>query len=112
MIRLRQIRVLVEEDSRELLIKKIKKVLQVDDIRDVTIVKRSIDARQKSSLFYVYEVDVTCQDEMRIIKKTHSPNVFLAPNEEYIIPAAGSLLMKERPVIIGSGPAGLFCGYL
>lgn len=112
MIRLRQIKVLVEEDSRELLIKKIKNVLQVDNIRDVTIVKRSIDARKKSSLFYVYEVDVTCQDEVHVIKKAHSTNVFLTPNEEYIIPTSGSSLLKERPVIIGSGPAGLFCGYL
>lgn len=112
MIRIRQIKILVEEDSRELLTQKIKKVLHIDDIKNIVIIKKSLDARKKSSLFFVYEVDVDCSEEVYIIKKAHSTNVFLTPNEKYLLPNPGSTLLKERPVIIGSGPAGLFCGYL
>lgn len=112
MIRLRQIKILVEEDSLEYLEKKIKKLLHVPILREISIIKKSLDARKKEQLFYVYEVDVSCESEEQIIKKRGSINLFLAPKEEYVLPTSGDERLKQRPVIVGSGPAGLFCGYM
>ncbi len=75
-----------------------------------TIFKRSIDARDKSKLFYVYALDV------EIIGK---PQKAFKPNEvskitlyNYKTPQIGSKKLKTRPVVVGFGPAGMFCAYL
>ena len=60
MIRVRQIKVAVERDSEENLIKAVCKKIRIskEDILELNIYKQSIDARNKNSIFYVYEVNV------------------------------------------------------
>src|SRR5699024_6733467 len=61
---------------------------------------------------YVYEVDVKVKEEGRILKKVFSKDIFLTPKEEYQYPDSGSVSLSSRPVIVGTGPAGLFCAYM
>ena len=110
MIRLRQIKVRIEEDNLINIKRKVIKKLKVDQINKIEIVKKSIDARDKNNIYYVYELDVNTPFEDKIIKKNLS-DVIKTPNEEYIIKSKGNI-PYERPIIIGSGPAGLFCGYI
>lgn len=78
-----------------------------------TIRKQSIDARKKQELHYVYAIDVcvSAQEEKRILAKSKG-KVVIAPDETYrFVPATGLPKIKHRPVIIGAGPAGVFCAY-
>lgn len=74
--------------------------------------KRSIDARKKQEIHFVYVIDVslTKKEEQRILVKSKG-KVLLVPNEEYSFTPCGTKSLTYRPVIIGAGPAGLFCGY-
>ena len=51
-------------------------------------------------------------NERTIVKKLHNPSIVIASGQTYTFPKEGVLQQKHRPVIIGTGPAGLFCGYL
>ena len=114
MIRLRQIKVAVPMDQTLMLRKKVGQLLKVpeDKISSLTIVKQSLDARKKEHLFYVYEVDVEVPNEASILARCKSKDIFLAPTQKYQVPSHGTQFLKDRPIVVGSGPAGLFAAYL
>lgn len=77
------------------------------------ILKRSLDARRKPELYYVYTVEVETAREASLKKHFQKvPSVsFRPPLPKYTYQAAGVKVLTHRPVIVGTGPAGLFCGY-
>lgn len=113
MIRIRQIKLPITSSS-DILKVKIAKILKisVEDISKISIVKKSIDARKKDNLFYVYEVDVKTSLENKILKNNKGKDIFLSPEETYVFPTSGTTPLEKRPIIVGTGPAGLFCAYL
>jgi len=50
-------------------------------------------------------------NESLVLKKAKNPNASVAKDTNYVFPTSGTDLLKDRPVIIGAGPAGLFCAY-
>lgn len=117
MIRINQLKLPVEH-TPEALLKKTAKTLRVapEAIGELKIVKQSLDARKKPELYYSYTVDVTVKaggvKEAAMVHKAKSPNVAIAKDAAYRFPEYGAEKLKERPVIIGTGPAGLFCGLM
>ncbi len=111
MIRIRQIKLPINHNKNDIK-KKILKKLKVNenDIQAFTINKQSIDAR-KNEINYVYEIDVKIKNEEKILNKK-IPDAIKTPNEIYKFKITGNKQMKHRPIIIGSGPAGLFAGYM
>lgn len=110
MIRVRQIKVGIGSTTEEIE-KEIKRKLKIDKINKMIINKQSIDARKKPHIYYVYEVDIeTCNEED--ILKRHIKDVIKTPDQQYIFPELGDKELESRPIIVGSGPAGLFCSYL
>ena len=116
MIRISQIKLDVhhtESDLRE----KICKLLRIreDELLSYTRKKQSLDARKKPQLFYVYTVDVEVKNEREIkkrMKKKKSSDIQFQPEETaYTLNGCGVRSLAHRPVVIGMGPAGLFCGY-
>jgi len=114
MIRIRQVKVPIMEDNEKTIINKISKKLHIKttSIKDYQVIKKSIDARHKDSMFYVYEFDADIEEEASILKKYHSNDVFLSPTEEYLFPKKGTNKLEDKIIIVGSGPSGLFCAYL
>ena len=110
MIRCRQIKVSVTEEQDFVLRKKINKLLHVSDFT-YHIHKRSIDARDKNLIYYVYEVDVEVENEEKVIHSVSSSDIFIVKEESYSFPE-NTVFMDSRPIIVGSGPAGLFCSYM
>lgn len=108
MIRVRNIKLLIEEDNEENLLNKTCKKLRINNINNYNIVKKSIDARDKNNIYYVYELDIDTNEKVRIDNK----DIFNTPNEEYKYSVTGTDKLNNRPIIIGSGPAGLFCAYM
>lgn len=114
MIRVRQVKVKLLEDSEEKRLEYISKRLKVDKklIKKYTINKKSIDAREKSNILVVYEFDVLIEEESKVLKKLKDKDIFLTPSLEYVVPKMGEIKLKKRVLIVGSGPAGLFCAYM
>ena len=113
MIRISQLKLSVFHDERELT-DKIRKTLKLskNEAFSYEIKKRSIDARKKPDLYYVYSLNVKVKEEDKILKRVHSNSVISIEEKEYEIPNCGEKPMNYKPVIIGAGPAGLFCSYL
>lgn len=120
MIRINQIKLPISHTDKEL-IKKAANLLGVDPdkILSCKIVKKSIDARKKPEIYFIYAIDIETENEDGILDRLssgrshHSRSVQITKAKEqgYIFPDSGEIKINKRPVIIGTGPAGLFCGY-
>ncbi len=78
------------------------------------IEKKSIDAREKNSIKYVYSISVELSDtnvESRLLKK-YSGKITKEDRCEYLFSPCGKLPLSERPVVVGTGPAGMFASYM
>lgn len=113
MIRIQQLKMPINHTEDELL-GKIAKTLRLPQQQIVSwkIIRRSLDARRKPELNFVYTVDVATQKERQILKKVYNKNIMLSSDQSYRFPEAGATLLKTRPVIAGCGPAGLICAYM
>ena len=113
MIRINQLKLPIDHTEQDLY-KKAAKTLKIDSkmIEDINIIRQSLDARKKNDIIYVYSIDVKVSKEKQILKKVNNNNVMLSPAVKYRFPDSGTERLKDRPVIIGFGPAGLFCGYM
>ena len=77
-------------------------------IKKYEIAKKSIDARDKNDIFYNYSVIFHLKDEYKI-KKITKNIVILDEDESKAEKIKVTRKSNARPVIIGAGPAGLFC---
>lgn len=113
MIQIQQLKLPVSHTEEELK-QKIAKILRLSsgEIQGYDIKKQSIDARKKQEVSYVYTVAIQVKNEETLLKKAKNNNISIVKETEYIFPESGTEALHHRPVIIGSGPAGLFCGYL
>ncbi|MDD3279576.1 MAG: FAD-dependent oxidoreductase [Lachnospiraceae bacterium] len=111
MIRILQLKIPVTH-TREQLLDKITRELHItkEQIDSWKIHKRSIDAR-KEPVKYVYQIDVCTSEEAGILKKSKHNNVMSITEKAYVYPTSGKEKLQHPPVVIGSGPAGLFCAY-
>lgn len=146
MIRINQIKIIHDlekrisnDQLRDVLIKHAAKILHVDksQIKDIEIIRHSIDARKKPEIFDIYLIDVSLSgpDEKKVVNKCKNKDVAFKEKEDYDFDkqVLGILnknnenenssddrfsfdirkaLDNDRIVIIGAGPAGLFCGYM
>lgn len=114
MVRLQQIKLKIPHTDSQLR-KKVCKLLCVgeESVISYKITKRSLDARKKPELFYVYTIEVELRQEAAVRKKLkNKEHVFFEEKEEpYCAVISGTQMLPCRPTIIGTGPAGLFCGY-
>ena len=109
MIRIKEIRVPINDDNLKKHVSK-KLSISLSDILEIKINKKSIDARRKE-IYYVYEVDALVKNEESILENKNK-DIIVTPKEVYSFTNFGSKKILKRPIIIGSGPAGLFCAYL
>ncbi len=76
------------------------------------IYKESIDARRKHKITFVYTIDVKVKNEAYIISKKKNAGISYTPDMSYEYVQRGTEKLKNPPVVIGAGPAGLFAGCL
>lgn len=97
------------DDDDKLAIIRAKHILSKEkiDVRDFdfSIYKKSIDARDKNNIFIVYTVLATSQSNVRI-NLSNNIRVFEEPKLDINV---GEEILFERPIIVGMGPAGMFC---
>jgi len=81
------------------------------DLLGVRVRRRGHDARKPGVIALVYTLDVEVRDEDALLKKFHgSPHINPAPDETYRYPVHAATPPATRPVVIGSGPCGVFAG--
>lgn len=112
MIRINQIKLPIEHTDAQLR-KKVCKALRISEkqILELSVAKRSIDARKKPELQYIYSVDVTVENEASVLKKVANNNIMSTKPKKYVLPLLNRQHITVPPVIVGAGPAGLFCAY-
>lgn len=113
MIRVSDIKLPLESAEGEELHRAVARRLKVSDreIVDLKIFKRSVDAR-KDTVFFVYTVDVELFNEERVMAGALGKGVTKTPDMSYHYVGTGQLKMKGRPVVVGSGPAGIFAALI
>lgn len=113
MIRIQQLK-LNETHTKAELDREIVKNLKIkrEEMISYEIIKRSIDARKKPVLKFVYTVDVLTTNEAKILKRAKSAAIQISEKRMYQIREKGAVKLNKRPVIVGCGPAGLFCALL
>ena len=113
MIRIRQVKIKVLEDNEDKWLEVISRKLRIkkSNIIKVVILKKSIDARDKNNIYFVYEFNVLVKNENEVLKKVKSEDIsiYLEPKLEI---TKGVENLDSRIVIVGAGPAGLFASYL
>lgn len=111
MIRITQMKLPVTH-TKEALKEKIAKTLRCGKLPFTYEIRRqSLDARHKNDKKFVYTVDVFFQDEKKISKKVYNNNIMSIKEEPYHFPKPGEESLDFPPVIVGSGPAGIFCAW-
>ncbi|MDD6208828.1 MAG: FAD-dependent oxidoreductase [Clostridiales bacterium] len=101
-----------EEENRvvkETICKKFR--LLETDITECFILRKSVDARKRETASYVYTAVIAVKNEKALLKKDRKHQMELYEPARYSSPAImGEQTLSHRPVIVGTGPAGLFCG--
>ena len=113
MIRVNQVKVPLSHGQEDVLYKTAK-ILRTapEKILSWQIVKKSIDARKKPDITVVYSVDVRVDAQYAVLARCGNSQVQAVTDKPYIFPQEGTEKLVHRPIIIGTGPAGLMCGYL
>ena len=79
-----------------------------NEIKQLDLKRRSVDARKKNDVRIIYTVDVAVKGrEDKILKMAHCARASLAQDPVYHVPQPRSI-PAQRPVIVGFGPAGMF----
>jgi uncharacterized FAD-dependent dehydrogenase len=84
-----------------------------EELIEFSVFKRGYDARKKSNILLIYTLDVSTNiDEQLLEKFRKDAHVKLTPDMSYNFVASAPEKIKQRPVVIGMGPCGLFVGLL
>ena len=86
----------------------IKKTLKTDKEFEYIFFKLSLDDRRRNQVKYIASIDVDVPNPEKLLKRLHNNNVMLTNATQYRFPEPGNVKMTYRPVVIGTGPGGLF----
>ena len=122
MILIQQLKLRVPHEEKEIKAKAAKVLLlREEEILGMEILRCSLDARKKPEIFAIYAVEVKVSDEKKVLEKAlknkrAKEQFSLSSRVRYQFPNNNGNLSKDiderfRPVIVGAGPAGLFCAY-
>ncbi len=112
MIRIENIRLDLDEDVSQLRIHIIQ-ILQISENTSFTfhVRKKAVDARHKKRIYITYTVDLDGLDEDNLLSRSYPANHRIRKVDSYRFEIKKTTaIIKERPVIVGTGPCGLFAG--
>ncbi|MBQ8011817.1 MAG: hypothetical protein IJ265_09700 [Oscillospiraceae bacterium] len=111
MIRLQNIRLPLdyrEQDLRSAAAKKLR--ISADSILSLKIRRRSVDARKRNAVSFLFSLDLETAQEQKLLQ------IFARDND--VLPVTETPYMVDkcthpvRPVVVGFGPAGMFAAYV
>jgi uncharacterized FAD-dependent dehydrogenase len=100
-----------EEALKAALLKKLG--IPADELLELSIFKRGVDARKAHAILLVYSLDVSLKNEAKILAKFNKdPHVRPTPDTTYQFVAQAPVNLKNRPIVVGFGPAGIFAALI
>jgi uncharacterized FAD-dependent dehydrogenase len=113
MLRLTEIRLPLDHDEHALRQAVLERLgTDAAMLADLRVFRRAVDARKRANIVFTYTVDVTLSDTAATARLAAVPGVRPAPDTTYRFPAHAPARLKNRPIVIGTGPCGLFAGLL
>ncbi len=111
MIRLQNIRMPLDYTERDLYRTAAKKLrIPEENITSLKVRRRSVDARKRDAVSFLFSLDLSVKQEEQLLKKyTRDHDVQRITETPYTVPSCQSC---ERPVVVGFGPAGMFAAYV
>lgn len=112
MIRLTEIKLPLDHDEnaiKDAIVSKLK--ITPEQLHSFNVFKRGYDARKKTAILLIYTLDISVDNEEQLLTTfAKDQHVKVAPDTAYKFVAQANNDLKERPVVIGFGPCGLFAG--
>ncbi|MDR1349924.1 MAG: hypothetical protein LBJ59_03915 [Zoogloeaceae bacterium] len=110
MLRLTDLRLPLEHDDAALKDALLVRLgIDAEALEDFRVFRRAHDARKASQIFFVYSVDVSVKDEAAVLRRCAADaQIMPTPDMTYHPVARAKADETRRPIIIGTGPCGLF----
>ncbi|MEA2008154.1 MAG: hypothetical protein U9O54_03460, partial [Chloroflexota bacterium] len=87
--------------------------IQPDELLGYSVAKRSYDARRKDNIKLVYSLNVEVKQEKEVLRRKQKDNTIrLAPDTSYKFVTQAPAHLSQRPLVVGTGPSGLFAGLI
>ena len=120
MLRINEISLPLDHDEQDLTLAIAARLdIEPVDLSSYSVFKRSYDARNKSNIQLIYQVDaILDQDtELRVLQRAgHESAIKRSPDTRYQLVAQAEAefpaARQQRPLIIGFGPCGLLAALL
>jgi uncharacterized protein len=114
MLRLTELKLPLDHPPEALRVAILKRLqLRDDDLLGFSIFKRSYDARRKHALLLIYAVDAEVKNEAALLKKFRKDrHLQPTPDMNYRFVGHAPDNLKERPIVVGFGPCGIFAALL
>ena len=112
MLRLNNLKLPLDHNTDELEAAVLKKLgIQPDEMVSYSVYKRSYDARRKNEIKLIYTIHVEVRKEKEILRrKRKDDTIRIAPDTAYKFVTKAPDNLSHRPIVIGTGPCGLFAG--
>jgi uncharacterized FAD-dependent dehydrogenase len=114
MLRLTEVKLPLDHPEREIeaaILRRLK--IAAGELAGYSIFRRGVDARNPSAIVFIYTLDVEVKNEAGIAARLRrDPHVSPAPDTRYHFVARAPAGLAVRPIVIGTGPCGLFAGLI
>src|SRR5689334_19083123 len=113
MIRLTEVKLPLDHPDSALRAAILKRLgIAAAELAGYTVFRRAVDAR-KPTIVLTYTLDVEARNEPALLERWKGDrHVTRAPDTSYRFVARAPADLKSRPVVIGTGPCGLFAALL
>ncbi len=83
------------------------------ELLSYTVFRQGHDARKRNDISLVYTLDVELKNEAGLLaRKSEDPHLSLTPDTSYRFVTQAPAKLADRPIVIGTGPCGLFVGLI
>jgi len=113
MLRITEVRLPInhpEADIKSAILQRLN--IPASDLVEYKVARRGYDARKRDKIVFVYTLDVEIKNEQEVLKLSDDKHLSITPDLEYKYVAHAPEGLKERPVVIGTGPCGILAGLL
>jgi uncharacterized protein len=87
--------------------------IKAEQLVSYTVFRQGHDARKKSEIYLVYTLDIEINNQEAYLSQlVAGSGITLTPDTTYQFVAQAPKNLKDRPIVIGMGPCGLFVGLI
>ena len=120
MLRLNEIKLPLNHEAEALTVAVIERLgIKATEVLNVSVFKRSYDARKKTNILLIYQLDVELSagvEEQVLNNNQQGTRVATTPDTRYRFVAQADVefpvLRQQRPIVIGFGPCGILAALL